>query len=679
MKKTLIICSVMITMMTACTGGDVKHAHGIDITNMNLDVSPGSNFYKYATEKWNVKHPMPGDKSRYGAFDLLGESNKERVRTLIEDMAKGTFEDGSLEKKIGTLYNMMLDSVKLNADGIEPLKKYVAQIEAAATIDDLVLAAARLGHCGISCFFGFGVDADAKDSKMNLVAIGQGGLSMGQRDYYLDDDEATQKIRNAYKEYVKKLFARIYSEEDSSAIEKRMEDVLKVETRLARSFKPNVELRIPEENYHKMSYEALCKSYPQFGWDVFFKENKFAAFDSLNVGQPEAIKEVNAIFAEKDVEAIRNYMVFRMASSSLDYLSDDLRRLGFEFYGKVMSGLEKEAPAWKRGVGLADGLLGEAIGRVYVKKYFPEEAKERMKTLVSNLQEALGERIKAQDWMSEDTKKKALEKLATFYVKIGYPEKWRDYSDVNVDENLSLLDNVMNIVMLNSDYEVGTTVGKPVDRDRWYMTPQTVNAYYNPSTNEICFPAGILQYPFFDVESDDAANYGAIGVVIGHEMTHGFDDQGRKYDKDGNLSEWWTEDDSRRFDERVKKVVTFFDSIKVLPDLHANGALTAGENLADHGGLQVAYTALQKVTDNPAEKDENGFTAAQRFFIAYAGVWAGSVREEEMRKRTKQDPHSLSVWRVNGTLPHIDAWYEAFHVTEKDSMYVPREKRVNIW
>lgn len=670
----------MTTMiMTACSGGGETHPHGIDVTNMNMDVNPGNNFYKYATEKWNEKHPMPGDKSRYGAFDLLGENNKERVRLLIEEMAKGSYSEGSLEKKIGSLYNMVLDSVKLNQDGIEPLRKYIAQIDDASTKDELVLAAARLGHCGISCFFGFGVDGDAKNSKMNLVEIGQGGLSMGQREYYLDDDDATVKIRNAYKDYVRKVFAQIYADEDTTAIEKRMADVLNLETRLAKSFKPKADLRIPEENYHKISFENLCATYPQFGWEAFFKENKFAAFDSLNVGQPKAIEEVNAIFEEQNTDAIKNYMVLRMASECLDYLSDDLRQLGFEFYGKVMSGLEEEAPAWKRGVGLADGLLGEAIGRIYVKKYFPEEAKERMKTLVANLQDALGERIKAQDWMSEDTKKKALEKLSTFYVKIGYPDKWRDYSDVKVDENASLLDNVMNIVMLNSDYETERTVGKPVDRDRWYMTPQTVNAYYSPITNEICFPAGILQYPFFDVESDDAANYGAIGVVIGHEMTHGFDDQGRKYDKNGNLSEWWTEEDSKRFDERVKSVVAFFDSIKVLPDLNANGALTAGENLADHGGLQVAFTALQKVIKDSAEKDENGFTAAQRFFIAYANVWAGSVREAEMRKRTKSDPHSLSVWRVNGTLPHIDAWYDAFNISETDSMYIPKDKRVNIW
>jgi putative endopeptidase len=388
---------------------------------------------------------------------------------------------------------------------------------------------------------------------------------------------------------------------------------------------------------------------------------------------------VNRILTEEPFDAIRHYLIFRASVKALNYLSDDLRSLSFDFYGKTMAGIEKEQPRWKDGVNLCNSLMGEAIGKLYAAKFFPEAAKQRMKELVGNLQVALKERILAQDWMSDETKQKALEKLSTFYVKIGYPDKWRDWSDLHVSKSLSLLDNVLVTTAYNEDYYSQKTVNRPVDRDEWYMTPQTVNAYYNPPTNEICFPAGILQYPFFDMEADDAFNYGAIGVVIGHEMTHGFDDQGRKYDKDGNMVEWWSADDSRRFNERAQVIIDFFNNISVLPDLKGNGPLTAGENLADHGGLQVAYTALMNVSKNKSSRKISGFTAAQRFFIAYAGVWAGSIREAEIRKRTKMDPHSLGRWRVNGALPHIDAWYDAFNISKEDPLFVPKEQRVTIW
>lgn len=657
----------------------MNHPHGIDVTNMNLSVKPGTDFFRYATERWNKKHPMPAEQSRYGVFNLLIDENNARIRTLIEDMSKKQAAAGTLEQKIGTLYNKVLDSRRLNADGITPLLAYTKKIDAIRSRADIMPAVGELAHIGVNTFFNVGAEADAENSKMNLVQIYQGGLSLGQRDYYLDTDAPTLKIRNAYREFGRDVFKKLYPAEDDAKALQRMNDVIRVETRLAKSFKTNAALRVPENNYNKITLATLKQNYPNLDWDSYFKANKFAGFNEVNVGQPEALAEVNDIFSNEQLSAIKNYLTFRISEESLPFLSDELRALRFNFFGKEMSGIEKEQPAWKRGVQLADGLLGEAIGRIYAQKYFPEAAKKRMEELVKNLQTALGERIKAQDWMSDATKKKALEKLSTFYVKIGYPDKWRDYSALQVDENSSLLETVYKISAFNNDYYTEKSVGKPVDRDQWYMTPQTVNAYYNPPTNEICFPAGILQYPFFDMQADDAFNYGAIGVVIGHEMTHGFDDQGRKYDKDGNMKEWWSEDDSKRFNERAQVIVDFFNNIKVLPDLNGNGAITEGENLADHGGLQVAYAALQNAMKQHPLKTVNGFTPEQRFFISFAGVWAGSIREAEIRKRTKSDPHSLGEWRVNGALPHIDAWYKAFNITPKDPMYVPKDKRVTIW
>lgn len=655
------------------------HPHGVDVSNMNRKVNPGTDFFRYATEGWNKKHPMPADQSRYGVFNLLIDNNNARIRTIIEDMAKTKSAEGCIEQKIGTFYNKVLDSETLNGQGIQPLLKYVTPIEAITKRSELTAAMARLAHIGIATFFHVGVEADAKDSRMNLVQVGQDGLSLGERDYYIDSDEPTMKVRNAYREFGQKVFAALYPAEDEGQIRKRMNDVVKVETALAGSFKSNAALRVPENNYSKISVTALKENYPEINWEAFFSINKFPPFKEVNVGQPEELAEVNRLFKEEDLDALKNYMQFRVAEESLPYLSDELRILRFDFFGKTMSGIEKEQQAWKRSVELTNDLFGEAIGQIYAQRYFPEAAKNRMKVLVKNLQTALGERIKAQTWMSEETKQKALDKLSTFYVKIGYPDKWRNYNALNIDASAPLLDLVYNINQFNTDYYISKNVGKSVDRDQWFMTPQTVNAYYNPSTNEICFPAGILQYPFFDMEADDAFNYGAIGVVIGHEMTHGFDDQGRKYDKDGNMKEWWSDDDSKRFNERAQVIVDFFNHIKILPDLYGNGAIAEGENLADHGGLQVSYAAFKNATKNQAPKKESGLTPDQRFFISYAGVWAGSIREAEIRKRTKSDPHSLGEWRVNGALPHIDAWYEAFHITEKDPMFVPKDKRVTIW
>lgn len=680
MKVAFIITCAMLTATCAQAKMEkTTHPHGIDLTNMMQNVKPGTDFYKFATGKWNKKYPMPAEYSRYGVFNLLLDNNNERIRTLIEDMGHKSGTEGAVEQKIGSIYNMVLDSKRLNQDGIKPLLKYTDMIAAITDRRDLTTAAAELGHHGIETFFGFGTEADAKDSKQNIVTLAQGGLSLGERDYYLDTDSATMTIRNAYREYGKKVFAKLDPNASADEIEKKMNDVIRIETKLANSFSSRAALRIPENNYHKIGLETLIHDYPAINWDEFFKINKYAAFNDVNVGQPAALATANDLFANESIDAMKNYLTFRLSNEMLDYLSDDLRLLHFDFYGKTMSGTEKELPAWKRGVELTQDLMGEAIGHIYCQKYFPEAAKKRMEALVSNLQKALSERINTQEWMSPETKQKAQEKLSSFYVKIGYPNKWRDYSGMQVDPNKSLLENIKDITAFNADYQTEKHVGKPVDRDEWYMTPQQVNAYYNPPTNEICFPAGILQYPFFDMDADDAFNYGAIGVVIGHEMTHGFDDQGRKYDKNGNMSEWWSADDSKNFNQRAQVIVNYFNNIKVLPDLNANGITTEGENLADHGGLQVAYTALQNATKGKAAKKIDGYTPEQRFFIAFAGVWAGDIRPAEIRKRIKSDPHSLAEWRVNASLPHIDAWYKAFNITPKDKLYVPKDKRVTIW
>lgn len=679
MKIALLISCAMISgAMTQAKVRTTSHPHGIDPANFDLKAKPGTDFFQYACGGWNKRNPMPADQSRWGVFNQLIDNNNKRIKELIEEMSAKKSSD-SLEQKIGLLYNKVIDQKTLNAQGIKPLLVYTDKIAQINSREGIQQAAAAMGRYGVSAFFTYGTEADAMDSKMNLVSIGQGGLTLGQRDYYLDTDTATLKIRKAYKEFGQQVLSKIYSSETTDQIAKRMNGVLQLETRLAKSFKSRVELRVPENNYQKISYQALKDSYKTVDWDQFFRINKYPAFDYVNVGQPDALSEANEILANEDLEVLKSYLTLRLAVNSLPYLSDELRGLHFGFFGRVMSGTEQEQPAWKRGVNLENELLGEALGRIYVKRYFPEAAKKRMETLVSNLQKALGERIKAQDWMSDETKAKALEKLSTFYVKIGYPNKWRDFSGLQLDPDKSLLETIMTIMSFNSDYYTEKTVGKPVDRDQWYMNPHEVNAYYNPPTNEICFPAGILQYPFFDMEADDAFNYGAIGVVIGHEMTHGFDDQGRKFDKDGNMKEWWTPEDAKRFQGRTQVMVDYFNKIKVLPDLNANGQLTLGENLADHGGLQVSFTALQNATKGQPSKRISGYTPEQRFFLAFAGVWAGTIRDAEIRKRVKSDPHSLAKWRVDGQLPHIDAWYKAFNITPKDPLYVPKDKRVTIW
>lgn len=650
---------------------------GINKANMDLNAKPGTDFYEFATGGWCKAHPLTPEYSRYAQFDALAESNRKQLRELIEEMASKPHAQGTLEQKIGSLYRLAMDSVRRNKEDYAPIKALLAEVQAIDSRKGIQYEMARLQSLGISNFFSFGCDADLKDAKWNLMQINQGGISMDERDYYLGEDEPTKKIREAYRQYVTNLYTMTGI--DATKAKEAMEAVMKIETRIATASYSATQLRDVEGNYHKMSYKALLNDYPGIDWSTQFLLSGVPAFDNITVNQPEPIHEVEKILAECSLDELKAYLYYKIVDDASSSLSDRFRQEAFHFYNHIMSGAEQDRPRWKRAVGAVEGALGMAVGRLYVEKYFPESSKQRMVELVKNLQVALGQRIDQQKWMSAETKQKAHEKLNSFYVKIGYPDEWMDYSKLDIDESLSYYENMTRATQFSSAYYIEKHVNKPTDRKEWLMTPQTINAYYNPTTNEICFPAGILQPPFFNAEADDACNYGAIGVVIGHEMTHGFDDQGAQFDKDGNLRNWWTDKDKADFEKRTKVMANFFNNIKVLPDLNANGQLTLGENIADHGGLNIAYQALQNAMKQHPLGNKDGYTPEQRFFLSYGLIWANNTREAMLRQLVKTDPHSPARWRVNGALPHIDAWYKAFNITSKDPLFVPKKNRVDIW
>jgi putative endopeptidase len=674
LKQSLSIMALAI--LASCTGQQGALTTGIDLNNLDTTAAPGTDFYQFACGGWMKANPLTAEYSRFGSFDQLAENNNTQLRELIEGVAAKKNAPGSIADKIAQMYNSVMDSVSLNKQGIEPIRKDLQRIDQVADKDELFRLASSFNVSGIGGFFGCFIDADIKDSKNNLVQIMQSGLVMGQKEYYLDNDSATTTIREAYKKYMSDLFQRCKVAEGDET-KARVDGVLALETRLAKISRSRTELRDDEKNYNKMTFDQLLTDFPGIDWKYYFNVQGAKDIREVSVGQPEVIHEVEKIWAETPLDVLKDYTRWRLIDTAAGCLDDEMRAASFNFYGKVMSGREEDRPRWKRAVAATEGALGEAVGQLYVEKYFPAEAKERMVQLVKNLQVALGERIDAQEWMSDSTKAVAHDKLNAFIVKVGYPDKWKDYSTLEIGRNY--WENVKNAAVWQTHDEIERKLNKPVDNTVWYMTPQTVNAYYNPTTNEICFPAGILQPPFFDMQADDAFNYGAIGVVIGHEMTHGFDDQGSKFDKDGNLRQWWTEEDRKNFEERTYVMRDFFNNIEVLPGLCGNGQLTLGENMADHGGLMVSYQAFKNATKDAPLADKDGFTPEQRFFLAYAGVWAANIRDEEIRKRTKSDPHSLGRWRVNGALPHIDAWYEAFGITEQDPMFVPKEERATIW
>ena len=676
-KNYVAVATLAFAMLTSCAGQkEAKSTSGIDLANMDTTVSAGTDFFRYACGGWNDAHPLTAEYSRYGTFDELFENSQKQLRELIEGLAaQKNNQAGSAAQKIGDLYNMAMDSVTLNKQGAEPVKAMLDKIAGMKDKSEIVPMMTEMAHIGIGTYFHSYVNADPKNSSLNIFQMGQGGINLGEKEYYLDTDSITQNIREQYKLYIGKLFQLAgFSEADA---QQKVADVMELETAIAKVSRSATELRDPEANYHKMSFDELKKTIAGIDWDAYMKGLGIQAPAELNVEQVEPIQEVARLMNTLPLSKHVSYLEYNLLDAAASCLSDDFVAARFDFYGKVLSGRQVNQPRWKRAVNSVNGMLGELVGEMYVEKYFPAAAKERMVKLVKNLQTALGERIDAQEWMSDSTKIRAHEKLATFHVKVGYPDKWKDYSKLEI-KNDSYWANVCRASEWGFN-DMYSRIGKPVDKDEWLMTPQTVNAYYNPSTNEICFPAAILQPPFFNMEADDAANYGAIGVVIGHEMTHGFDDQGRQFDKDGNLTDWWAPGDADRFKERAQVMVDFFNKIEVLPGLQANGELTLGENLADHGGLNVAYLAFQNATKDAPLGVVDGFTPEQRFFLAYATLWAGNIRDEQIRVYTKSDPHSLGKWRVNGALPHIQAWYDAFHITPSDPLYVAPENRVNVW
>lgn len=671
MKKLVFSLAAITLMTTACTK---QQTTGIHPENLDTTAVAQNDFYQFACGGWMKNNPLTPEYSRFGSFDKLALNNLEQVNGLIQDIAGSKHPQGSIEQKIGDIYNLAMDTARRDREGIAPIKKTLDEINAISDRSQLSTMLGKAMEYGIWAMY---VEADAMNSSMNILNECQAGFALGEKEYYFDTDEATTRIRNEYQKHVARMFSLFgYADADAKA-----ETVLRMETRLANAAFNNVELRDPQTNYNKMSVADLQSLVPEVDWQAYFSAMNIAP-DSLSVGQVRHLQEAGKMLAEESLDDLKTLFTWQAIDGCGSYLTTEIYNENFNFYGKVLSGREEPSPLWKRSVGIVNGTLGEAVGQMYVKKYFPEENKERMLALVKNLQKSLGERIMALDWMSDTTKAKAIEKLNAFTIKIGYPDTWRDYTALDIDATLPYYENLQRAAKFAQDYSL-SFLGKPVDKTKWYMTPQTVNAYYNPSSNEICFPAGILQYPFFDMSADDAFNYGAIGVVIGHEMTHGFDDQGCQFDKDGNLNNWWTAEDKANFDARTKVMEEFFNAIEVAPGVHANGAFTLGENIADHGGLQIAFQAFQEneaaKTASERLQTRDGFTPEQRFFLAYANVWAGNIRPEEILQRTKSDPHSLGRWRVNGALPHIAAWYEAWNVTPESPLYVAPENRVSIW
>ena len=673
--KALIFALSLTATMSASAQGTA----GIDRANMNLSVKPGNDFYEYAIGGWRKAHPLDAEHARNGSFTDLDEMNQKRILELIQEYSSKPQAQGTLGQKIGSLYNLAMDSVRRNREGAAPIQPVLKKIADIQNRRDYQLVTSQLDARGISCMmFGMGVGADQKDAANNLVGIGQGGLGLGERDYYLSDDAQVKGVRDAYVKFLTTILT--LAGNDAATAQKKAEATMRIETRIAKSSYSQVQLRDVQANYHKITYNQLVNDYPGIDWGNLFLAQGFPPFSHIDVGQPEPIHEVEKILAEESLDDLKAYAEAHAVSSAAGKLDDKFRAAEFEF-GSVLSGAQQDRPRWKRATALVSNVLGEPIGKLYVEKYFPESSKQHMVRLVKNLQTALAQRIDEATWMSPATKEQAKDKLSNFIVKVGYPDTWRDFSGLQIDEKLSLFENMCNVAeFLSHDY-INRKVNKPVDKAEWQMTPQTVNAYYNPTTNEICFPAAILQPPFFDPNADDAVNYGGIGGVIGHEMSHGFDDQGSQFDKYGNQNDWWTAADKKNFEARTKVLVDFFSSVEALPGKKINGKLTLGENIGDNGGLNIAFRALQNdLKANPAlNKTIDGFTPEQRFFLSWATVWAGNARPEFVDRQIKTDPHSPAEARVNAALPQIDAWYKAFNVKKGDKLFLDKKKRANIW
>ncbi len=670
----------MVMMITApVVGVDAQSKSGLDLSNLDKSAKPADDFYQFATGGWQVAHPLPAAYSRYGSFDMLQENVNKQVNSILADLSKKKYKEGTTEKKLSDFYKLAMDADRRNKEGISPVKPLLDEIEAANSLEALQALQLKYAKLGYGIPFGSYFGADDKNVTMNIFCLNQGGLTLGQKDWYINNDQPTVDVREAYKKHIVRMF-KMYGFSDAQA-EQKSASIFRFETMLALVSKSNVELRDPQANYNKMTLQEFKEKYPHIPLEAMAQAEgiDMKYIQEMIVGQPAFFAGYDKIATLQTIDDVKAYMEWDVIMSSAAYLSDEIREANFDFFGKTMKGRQEDFPLWKRATNQVESAMGEALGKMYCERYFPASSKKMMEELVRNLQISLAQRIDAQTWMGDSTKANAHEKLDKFYVKIGYPNKWTDYSNLTIDPSKSFYENVLATRIFRHNKHIAEKAGKPVDRDEWYMTPQTVNAYYNPTTNEICFPAGILQRPFFDPKADAAFNYGAIGVVIGHEMTHGFDDQGRQYDSNGNLHDWWTADDAKGFNQRADLYSNFFDAIEVLPGLHANGRFTLGENLADHGGLEVSFNALKNATASKPLKTLDGFTPEQRFFIAYAGVWGQNITEKEIRNRVKTDPHSLGKWRVNGALPHVEAWYEAFDVKPDDKMYIPESERLQLW
>ncbi len=667
----LLISAMTLSSMAAVAATPVK---GVDRANLDTSVSPGENFYYYACGGWMKNNPLDPQYARFGTFDQLGQNNLAQLKELVEGLGTGNAY-GSIAQKVSDLYLMGMDSTRLNKEGFTPLKQFVARFKGSkADYDKADIMS--LMHLGItSPLFDTGVMADLKNSDENLFYFYPGGLSMGDRDYYLEKDANTVKIRNAYSSYVEKLMTLAgYTKAEAKRVAKT---VLNIETQLAQAMMTREESRDYSKQYNIITIDQLKANYPNLNWDKYFVGLGVKP-EKVCVMQPKSLAKANELLGKLKPQELNDYFAFKVVDAGAPYLSDDFIQANFDFYSRAMSGKEVMQPRWKRALSVPNGVLGEAVGELYVNKYFPEESKKKMLSLVDNLRRALGEHIANLSWMSPQTKVNALVKLNSFTVKIGYPDKWRDYTGVAINPKDSYVQNVLQARLFEANYQY-SQLGKPVDKDRWQMTPQTVNAYYDPSTNEICFPAGILQSPYFDPKADDACNYGAIGVVIGHEMTHGFDDQGRNFDQDGNMVDWWTEDDAKAFQALADKLGAQYSAEIVADDVHANGTFTMGENIADHGGLRIAYSAFKKTKQGESNELIDGFTPDQRFYLAYANVWAANITKQEILRRTKTDPHSLGINRVNVAVRNLEPFFKAFNIKEGDKMFRPEQDRVTIW
>ena len=674
MKRQIVLLSLAL----ACTGAFAQTpTSGIDRNNLDTSVRPGDDFYHYAAGGWLKSHPLDAEHPENGAFIDLEELNQKRIQELILLYASQPQKQGTLGQKIGSLYNLMMDSVRLNREGWAPLKLTLARIAAIKNTREYQIVTAALDRNGEgTMMFGIGVDADQRNAAWNLVNIGQGGLGLGTRDYYVSDDPDKKKVLEAYKTYLTHLFQLVGN--DEAKAKSKMQKVLDIETEIAKASYDEVKLRDVDGNYHKMSYTELVDQFPGIDWGNVMLASGMPAIDSIDVAQPEPIHEVEKILADTPLEDLKTYAEAKVISGASSQLSDAFRKEAFQL-SAALSGVRQDRPRWKRAVGLVSGTLGEAIGKLYVEKYFPESSKKKMLDLIHNLQTALAQRIDAATWMGSATKAQAKDKLQNFIIKIGYPDKWKDYSGLQVVDSLSLYENLQHIARWATDKYIAEKVNKKVDKMEWGMTPQTINAYYNPTTNEICFPAAILQPPFFDPNADDAVNYGAIGGVIGHEMSHGFDDQGSQFDKNGNQHDWWTAQDKKNFNARTKVLADNFSHFEVLPGVKINGEQTLGENIGDNGGLNIAFTALQNSMKQHPLTTIDGFTPEQRFFLAWGRVWASNMTPEVIRYLITADVHSPNMARVNAALPQIDAWYKAFGVKKGDKLFLPKNKRAHVW